>query len=89
MTTLDNGVLSISMCRRVITLIPKKKGKNIKNILNYRSISLLSLKYTILTKILANRIKGVLYTIIHPNQKGFVPNRHIGENIIGDYFHYR
>ena len=65
----------------VITLIPKK-GKNIKNILNWRSISLLNVDYKILGKILATRMKGVLHTIIHPGQKGFVPDRYIGENII-------
>ena len=31
---------------------------------------------------LATRIKGVLHTIIHPYQKGFVLDRYIGENII-------
>ena len=81
MTSLDKGILSISQCRGVITLIPKK-GKNIKNILNWRPISLLNVDYKILTKILATRIKGVLHTIIHPDQKGFVPDRYIGENII-------
>ena len=81
MTSLDKGILNISQCRVVITLIPKK-GKNIKNILNWRPISLLNVDYKILTKILATRIKGVLRTIIHPDQKGFVPDRYIGENII-------
>ena len=65
----------------VITLIPKN-GKNIKNILNWRSISLLNIDYKILTKILTTRIKGALHTIIHPDQNGFVPDRYKGENII-------
>ena len=64
----------------VITLIPKK-GKHIKNILNWRPMSLLNVDYNILTKQLATRIKGVFSTIIHPDQKGFVPDRYIGENI--------
>ena len=42
----------------------------------------MNVDYKILTKILATRIKGVLHTIIHPDQKGFVPDRYIGENII-------
>ena len=59
-----------------------KKGKNTNNILNWRPISLLNVDCKILTKILATRIKGVLHTIIHPDEKGFVPDRYIGENII-------
>ena len=81
MTSLGKVILSISQCRGLITLIPKK-GKNIKNILNRRPISLLNVDCKILTKILATRTKGVLHTIIHPDQKGFVPDRYIGENII-------
>ena len=45
-------------------------------------MSLLNVVYKYLTKILATRIKGVLHTIIHPDQKGFVPERYIQENII-------
>ena len=60
--------------------MPKKV--DLENILNWRPISLLNLDYKILSNILATRINGVLYTIIHPDEKGFVPDRSIGENII-------
>ena len=45
-------------------------------------MSLLNVDYKILTKILVNRIKEVLHTIIYPDQKGVVPDRYLGENII-------
>ena len=49
----------------------------------------MNVDYKILSKILANRIKRVLHTVIHPDQKGFVPDRYIGENINSDYLLYR
>ena len=79
MISLDKGILSISQCWKVITLISKRK-KNI-NILKWRPISLLNIYYKILTKIPATRIN----TIIHPDQKGLEFNRYIIEivSIIG------
>ena len=58
-----------------------KRGKNIKNILKWKPISLLNVDYKIWTKVLAAGIKGVLHRIIHPDQNGFVPDWYIGENI--------
>ena len=76
---LDKCVLSISQCRGIITLIPKKEKKNIENIPDWRPISLSNVEYKILTKILATRIEGALHTIIHPDQKGSVPDSYIGK----------
>ena len=77
----DKGILSISQQRGIITLIPKK-AKNIKKIYNWRPISLLNVDYKILTKMFATRIKQTLHTIIHTDQRGFIPGRYIGENIM-------
>ena len=38
--------------------------------------------YKILTKLFATCIKDILHTIIHTDQRGFIPRRYIGENII-------
>ena len=65
----------------VIILLPKKR-KNIRNILNWRSISLLNVNHKILTKILVTRMSGVLHKIIHPDQKRFVHDMYIEEIII-------
>ena len=76
----QTGSLSISQCRGVIALIPKKdKDKSLLE--NLRPISLLNAEYKILTKIIAKRIEKVLPKIINPNQTGYVKGRFIGDNI--------
>jgi hypothetical protein len=49
---------------------------------NYRPITLLNSDYRVLAKILATRLRAVQPTIIQPEQTGFLPDRHIGENIL-------
>jgi hypothetical protein len=63
-----------------LALIPKEKGAT--NFDRFRPISLCNTSYKILTKIIANRIKNILPTIIPENQGGFVKGRHIVDNII-------
>jgi hypothetical protein len=63
-----------------LSLIPKEKGAT--NFDRFRPISLCNTSYKILTKIIANRIKNILPTIIPENQGGFVKGRHIVDNII-------
>jgi len=48
-----------------ITLIPKKDGPQI--VLDYRPISLLNTSLKLLTKLLANRLQGVIRGLIHKN----------------------
>jgi hypothetical protein len=48
----------------------------------FRPISLYNVVYKIITKILSNRMKPFLYTLIKPSQTAFIPNRVIDENII-------
>ena len=76
----QNGCLSISQRRGIISLIPKKnKDKTILE--NLRPILLLNVDYKILTKVLAKRLEKVLPKIINPDQTGYVKGRCIGENI--------
>ena len=76
----QNGSLSIFQRRRIITLIPKADG-DLKELSNWRPISLLNIDYKILTKVLAKRIEKYLPKLINPDQTGFVKGRHIGQNI--------
>ena len=48
---------------------------------NWRPISLINVDYKIASKVIANRIKSVLQTIINETQTGFMKGRYIGENI--------
>ena len=66
--------LPISQSYGVITLLPK--GEKEKCFLkNWRPITLLNTMYKIISGCIAARIKPNLEKIIHPDQKGFVPNR--------------
>ena len=58
-----------------------KTRKRQKVMKNWRPIPLLNSTYKIFSGILANRVKLTLDSIIHNDQKGFVQNRFIGENI--------
>ena len=64
----------------IITCLPKQ-GKDRRYMKNWRPITLLNLTYKILSGMLAERLKTTLAEIVHNDQKGFVQNRFIGENI--------
>jgi exonuclease III len=74
------GQLSVSQRRGVISLIPKD-GKNEEFLQNWRPISLLNVDYKVAAKVIVNRLKTVLSSIISSDQTGFLPNRYIGENV--------
>ena len=73
----------------VITLLPKD-NKPREMIKNWRPITLLNVDYKLLAGVLASRMKEVLPGIIQNEQKGFLKNRYIGENIqtIADSLEY-
>ena len=63
-----------------IVLIPKIQGP--ETIANYRPISLCTLVYKIITKIIVNRIRPHLERLISPLQAAFVPGRRGVDNFI-------
>ncbi|KAK0141819.1 Transposon TX1 uncharacterized protein [Merluccius polli] len=73
------GLLPLSCRRAVITLLPKKG--NLQDIKNWRPVSLLCTEYKILSKALANRVKGVMDQVIHQDQTYCVPGRSIRDNV--------
>ena len=74
------GTLNPLQKQSIVTLLPKK-DKDLTKLSNWRPISLLNVDYKIATKVIANRIKKILPSIIDDSQTGFVKGRYIGENI--------
>ena len=61
--------------------IISKGEKDKRRLSNWRPLTLLNTLYKLISGCIAGRIKPVLKNIIHPDQKGFVAGRYIGEVI--------
>lgn len=68
------------MVAGVLSILFKNKGSRLR-LENYRPISLLNTDYKILAKILANRLKKVIGSIVAPTQAYSIPGRDIGDII--------
>ncbi|KAJ7972899.1 reverse transcriptase [Quillaja saponaria] len=70
-----------------IALIPKSASAHMVN--HFRPISLCNVVYKCISKIIANRLKPFLPTIISPLQSAFVKGRQINDNniIVHEIFH--
>ncbi|KAL0444884.1 UNVERIFIED_CONTAM: hypothetical protein Slati_2211100 [Sesamum latifolium] len=64
----------------LISLIPKVATPTV--VAEFRPISCCNVLYKIITKILVQRMRGVLDKLISPSQNAFVPGRSIGDNIL-------
>ena len=77
---IEQGMLSRSMRRGLLVLIPKK-DRDPNFLKNRRPLTLMNTDHKIFTKILANRLKPVLQYLIGQHQSGYLENRFIGNNI--------
>ena len=64
----------------VVALIPKNQSP--RSIKEYRPISCCSVIYKCITKIMANRIKQFMPTLVGNNQCAFIPGCSISDNIL-------
>lgn len=62
--------------------VSTKKGNDHTLLQNYRPIFLLNTDLKIFAKILANKIKHLLPSIVHPDQTGFIVGRKARDNSI-------
>jgi hypothetical protein len=75
-----NGKLLKGINNPFITLIDKKDCPQWLN--DYRTISLVGRLYKVLVKLLANRLKDVIGSVISDAQSAFVKGRHIFDGIL-------
>ncbi|KAL5555522.1 hypothetical protein UlMin_037758 [Ulmus minor] len=76
-----NGGQSLgSINDTIITLLPKVK--NPTRITEFRPISLCNVIYKIISKMLANKLRRVMGTVISEEQSAFIPGRLITDNAI-------
>ena len=80
----DSGRLSVSQSLGIVSIIPKGE-KDKRFLTNWRPLTLLNTLYKLVSGCIAERIKPVLSSIIHPDQKGFVAGRYIGEAVRTTY----
>ena len=77
--SLHSGILPLSCRRTMVCLLPK--SDDLRQIKNWCPISLPCSDYKLLSKVLANRLKLVIGTLVHPDQSYCVPGRSISDNI--------
>ncbi|CAM2100444.1 unnamed protein product [Caretta caretta] len=77
--SLQSGVLPLSCRRAVLALLPKKG--DLRDLRNWRPISLLSMDYKIVAKAISLRLGSVMADMVHPDQTYTVPGRSIFDNL--------
>lgn len=88
-TMQKEGKMCEGMADGLIILLYKNKGSKLQ-LKNYRPLTLLNTDYKILTKVLANRLKYVIGTVVSRTQAYAIPGRNIACTAasVRDIIHY-
>lgn len=74
------GELQPEMVEVLLVLI--FKNENPTNIKQFCPISLCNVSFTLITKVLVNRLKTIMKEVTSPNQSNFIPYRQVTNNMI-------
>ena len=77
---LNSGMIPHSINHTFITLIPKVKSP--VKVLEFCPIALCNTLYKIISKVLANRLKKILPSVISESQSAFQSSKAISDNIL-------
>ncbi|KAG0928928.1 hypothetical protein G6F57_012969 [Rhizopus arrhizus] len=77
-TALTEHVFPATWQRSVVTLLPKKGDR--RHLKNWRPISLICADAKVFTRLLANRLGGIVPDLLIPHQTGFLAERFIADN---------
>ena len=80
LSSLNSGSILKSINHTFITLIPKVK--NLERVSDFRLFSLCNVIYKIISRVIANRLKPLLDSIILENQSAVIVDRLITDNIL-------
>ncbi|GJZ39108.1 hypothetical protein Tco_0585671 [Tanacetum coccineum] len=75
-----NGKLLKEVNATIIALVPKTQSPS--NVSEFRPIACCNILYKCITKVISNRIKGVIGNLVSESQSAFIPSRQISDNIL-------
>lgn len=75
----ENAMFEESLNASFIVMIHKKEALDIKD---YRPVSLIGEVYKLFSKVLVNRLKGLLSKVVSPSQNAFVQGRKILDSVL-------
>ncbi|CAM2102729.1 unnamed protein product [Caretta caretta] len=77
--SLQSGVLPLSCRRAMLALLPKKG--DLRDLRNWRPVSLLSPDYKIVAKAISLRLGSMMADMVHPDQTYTVPGLSVFDNL--------
>ncbi|XP_031127489.1 uncharacterized protein LOC116029578 [Ipomoea triloba] len=76
----ENGCTHNSLLQAFMTFIPKKDTP--ETAADFRPITLLNVSFKVISKVLVNRLRPIMNTLIGPHQNSFLPGRSTMDNVI-------